>query len=636
MNSTRDFQRFQHQIDDPNLSSDQRAFVRCRWAKQLEEIGNYDAAREVMGELWGGIGERPKVEGLDTKSAAEVLLRAGTLTGWIGSTRQIEGAQETAKNLITESIAFFEALHEEKKIAEAQVEIAVCYRREGALDNARVVLSEALSKLDEKDGDLKGIALVRLAFVEKVAGRFKEAFNILTEAVTLFESSANHTLKGRFHNEFAIVLENLGAIENRADYLERAAMEYTAASLDFEQAGHSRYQACVENNLAMLYLKVNRVPEAHEHLDRAQALFTRLDDTVHLAQVDETRARAWLTEGAFPKAEREARSAVTMLEKGDEPLLLSEALITHGIALSRLHRKDQSQADFERAIQVAEQAGELEKAGLAATALIQEIGTDLSDDELCDILRRARELLKDNPNPVARDRLLECAFYVLSLVHTFPSDWTNYSFDKSVHRYEEREIRRALEDAGGNISQAARLLGLTHQRLHQILKNRHKNLRRVVVEIIASEQESNTDEDPISDLNESVATKAQSVRILHVEDSEIVAGMAKEMLENQGWQVETCADGNAALEKIAGETDYDLLLVDYDLPGVNGLELVQRARKLAHRSQTPIIVLSATPIEAAALKAGADEFLQKPQGVSSLIETITRLLLTQAPKSQEH
>lgn len=634
MNSTRDFQRFQHQIDDPNLTVDQRALVRCRWAKKLEEIGNYDAAREAMGELWGGIGERPKVEGLDQRTAAEVLLRAGTLTGWIGSTRQIEGAQETAKNLITETIAIFEALHDQKKLAEAQVEIAVCYRREGALDNARVVLSEALSKLEENDGDLTGVALVRLAFVEKVANRFKEAFNILTKAAPLFGSSANHTLKGRFHNEFAIVLENLAAIENRGDFLDQAAMEYTAASLEFEQAGHSRYQACVENNLAMLYLKVNRIPDAHEHLDRAQALFTRLDDTVHLAQVDETRARAWLAERAFARAEREARSAVTMLEKGDEPLLLSEALITHGIALSRLYQRDSSQASFERAIQVAEQAGELERAGVAAITLVEEIGADLSDDELCEILKRARELVRDSPNPAARDRLLECAFYVLSLVHTFHSDWTNYSFDRSVRRYEEREIRRALEDAGGNISQAARLLGLTHQRLHQILKNRHKNLRHVLVEIIASEQESDANEDPISDLNESVATTAQSVRILHVEDSEIVAGIAKEMLEHQGWQVETCADGNAALEKITSEGHYDLLLIDYDLPGVNGLELVRRARNLAHRSRTPMVMLSASPVEAAAREAGANVFLQKPRDVGSLIETITRLLEDREQESQ--
>lgn len=106
----------------------------------------------------------------------------------------------------------------------------------------------------------------------------------------------------------------------------------------------------------------------------------------------------------------------------------------------------------------------------------------------------------------------------------------------------------------------------------------------------------------------------------------MVAAMTKEMLEGHGWRVDSCADGNVALQKFTGGADYDLLLVDYDLPGVNGLELVSRARKLAHRSETPIIMLSVTPVDAAAFKAGADEFLQKPQAVSSLAETIERLL----------
>jgi two-component system OmpR family response regulator/two-component system response regulator QseB len=114
--------------------------------------------------------------------------------------------------------------------------------------------------------------------------------------------------------------------------------------------------------------------------------------------------------------------------------------------------------------------------------------------------------------------------------------------------------------------------------------------------------------------------------ILHIEDNELVAGVAREMLEDQGWRVETCADGNVALEKISGDADYDLLLVDYDLPGVNGLEIVRHARKLAHRSQTPIVVLSGTAVETEAREAGADVFLRKPQDVGSLVETITRLL----------
>src|SRR6185295_9098328 len=77
-----------HQLDDPNLSVDQRAQLRCEIAKEFEDVGNYDAAREALGELWGNIGEPPKLENLNQQSAAEVLLRIGTLTGWIGSTHQ--------------------------------------------------------------------------------------------------------------------------------------------------------------------------------------------------------------------------------------------------------------------------------------------------------------------------------------------------------------------------------------------------------------------------------------------------------------------------------------------------------------------------------------------------------------------
>jgi len=60
------------------------------------------------------------------------------LTGWIGSARQISGAQETAKNLISESIAIFEALRENSRAAEAQIDLAYCYWREGSFDNGPI------------------------------------------------------------------------------------------------------------------------------------------------------------------------------------------------------------------------------------------------------------------------------------------------------------------------------------------------------------------------------------------------------------------------------------------------------------------------------------------------------------------
>jgi hypothetical protein len=44
------------EIADPRLTRDERAQLRCRLAKELEDIGNYDAAREAMGELWPEVG----------------------------------------------------------------------------------------------------------------------------------------------------------------------------------------------------------------------------------------------------------------------------------------------------------------------------------------------------------------------------------------------------------------------------------------------------------------------------------------------------------------------------------------------------------------------------------------------------
>jgi CheY-like chemotaxis protein len=615
-----------HQILNPEVSANERARLRCELAKLLEEARNFEAAREAMGELWQRVGERPDLADLDQLAAADVLLRTGALTGYLGSTKQIASSQGMAKDLISESMALFESLNDAKKVAEAKTEIAVCYAREWQLDNARVMLSEAVSRLDESDGDLYRRALLRSAIVEKLDNRLSDALKFLSTAAPLFEGSANHTLIGSFHNEFANVLRRLGESENSTEYMDRAVIEYTAASVHFEQGGNTRYQACVENNLALLYLKVNRVADAHERLDRAQALFTTLNDNVHLAQVEETRARAWLAEAAFAKAERSARRAVTMLASGDEPSLLTDALITHGITLSHLNENDEAKATFERGVQVSEQAGDLESAGLAAIALIEQMGQQLSDDEVSSIIEWARELLKDNRNPAIRERLLDCAFYVLSLVRTVHSNWINYSYDRSVHRYEARQIRRALEDAGGVISQAARLLGLTHQRLHKILKNRHKNLRHVLAEIIASGQGSGMDAYAISDLDQATDKTTQAIRILHVEDDPTIAALIQEISEHEGWEREHCIDGTSALKALASNADYDVLLVDYELPGVNGLELVQQARSMVHRQDLRIIMMSGTSNELEAREAGADAFLRKPQDFGSIVETINRLV----------
>lgn len=78
MNSKRELL---HHLEDPNLSSNERAQLRCQVARQFEDQGDYEAARLSMGELWQRVGDPPLLEGLEEKTKGAVLLRAGVLTG---------------------------------------------------------------------------------------------------------------------------------------------------------------------------------------------------------------------------------------------------------------------------------------------------------------------------------------------------------------------------------------------------------------------------------------------------------------------------------------------------------------------------------------------------------------------------
>src|SRR5260370_21794 len=344
------------ELDDSSLSMNERAQLRCRLARHQEWAGDFEAAREVLGELWQGVGFRPNVEGLDEESKGVILMRAGALTGWIGSASQIEGAQEMAKDLISESIRIFEELGNRSRVGEARSSLALCYWRAGAYDEARVSLQEALAEFDERDVEQRAIALLWKAEVERASKRFHEALGIYNQAGPIFDRVNDHYLTATFHFGFANVLNHLSSVENRKDYVDVALMEYTAASFHFEQAGHERYHACVENNLGFLFSTLGRFEDAHEHLDRAQVLMTRLKDNVHLAQGDETRAPVLLAQGRTVEAEKTSRAAVRRLEKGDELSLLAEALVTHGIALGRLNHTEQARAALKPAAEVAEQA----------------------------------------------------------------------------------------------------------------------------------------------------------------------------------------------------------------------------------------------------------------------------------------
>lgn len=102
--------------------------------------------------------------------------------------------------------------------------------------------------------------------------------------------------------------------------------------------------------------------------------------------------------------------------------------------------------------------------------------------------------------------------------------------------------------------------------------------------------------------------------LLVVEDDPALARLVSYNLEKQGYMVRHAADGEAALEYVRQRRP-DLILLDWMLPGISGLEVCRRLREQARTAALPIIMFSARGEEADAIRGldtGADDYLSSP------------------------
>jgi len=393
-------------IEYSPLTLSEQAQASCTIAREKLEVGDYDAGCAALWPWWR-IGEWPKQAGLSQLAAAELLLTAGTLSGWVASTRHVDGGQNCAERLLSGAVALFDNLGEAAKSGESCAELGYCYYRQGLFDLARATLRSSLNDLHDREFELKGIVLVRLATVERHASRLHDAVSLLNEADLLIDYLSPWT-KGRFHLEFATTLKDLGIAENQSEYFDKALNHYRHAFSHFEGIGNHRYTAIVENNHGYLLSALHRFEEAQLHLERARKLFEELGDQVRRAQVDETLAQLYLASGQYGLAQRAVSRAVeTMVTTGEEALL-AEALTTHGLVLCKLGRRDEAKPILHRARRVAERCGDYEGAGRPLLILIEEMCDQLGDDERQEIGAQASQLLANSQQASTCERLRRC------------------------------------------------------------------------------------------------------------------------------------------------------------------------------------------------------------------------------------
>ena len=117
------------------------------------------------------------------------------------------------------------------------------------------------------------------------------------------------------------------------------------------------------------------------------------------------------------------------------------------------------------------------------------------------------------------------------------------------------------------------------------------------------------------------------MRLLIVEDEKELCDTIAKTLYQSGYEVDTCYDGDEALDYILAE-DYDLIVLDLNLPGTDGMDILKELRK--ENEETKVLILSARSQimdKVEGLDAGANDYMEKPfhlQELEARIRSLTR------------
>ena len=134
---------------------------------------------------------------------------------------------------------------------------------------------------------------------------------------------------------------------------------------------------------------------------------------------------------------------------------------------------------------------------------------------------------------------------------------------------------------------------------------------------------------PLSaNVQDSALAHLRGARVLLVEDNEINQQVASELLHDQGLSVDIASNGQVALERLA-ETEYDLVLMDMQMPVMDGLTATRRIRDQAQWAELPIVAMTANAMaedRQRCMDAGMNDFVAKPIEPDRLIKVLQRWL----------
>ncbi len=138
-------------------------------------------------------------------------------------------------------------------------------------------------------------------------------------------------------------------------------------------------------------------------------------------------------------------------------------------------------------------------------------------------------------------------------------------------------------------------------------------------------------------MTDCVSWSEARARIAIVEDDPSMVELLAYNLQAAGHLAAVVATGALALERLH-EIDPDLIILDWELPGLSGMEILRQIRRNIHTRDLPVIILtgrSGRDDRSRAMATGADAFVTKPFALSDLLRQISALLAPSGPSRQD-
>ncbi len=318
---------------------------------KAEMSGNYLNAYQLLSVFWNDFRVNPDTAELSDDIVAEIFLRCGSISGYLGRSGKIFEAQETSRALLFEAKQKFLNLQLSSKEAECDNYIALSYERTGEINIAREYLENAFEKNISIDHPVRLFSHI----IDSLLHLAEKDYAIIIQNSLLLESlfqvCPNKSFKGCFYNHYGLALKNLDKIDEAMDKF------LTARQLFFELE-HHQYCGALENNIAHLYLSQKQYKEAHNFARKAENTFKLVGDFCRQGYSFDTQAAIYLAEKDYEKALECAEKGIKMLQNGENKLFLLNTYKTKIKALLLLRDVSAAAENFTKAELIAEQIDE--------------------------------------------------------------------------------------------------------------------------------------------------------------------------------------------------------------------------------------------------------------------------------------